>query len=310
MRGLSRRRGLLASVLWLPTAGLRAEVPGLAWPGGAQAAVSLGYDDGLASHLDHVVPALNRRRLRASFYLPINNPTLPARQAEWRAAARAGHELGNHSLFHACSASKPGRDWVLPQHDLDRQSPEQVQEQVIAANTWLQALDGQRERSYTLPCLDHEAGGRDYVQALRPHFVGIRARSAELVLDPRRQDLFDLPVFSVEGWSGERLIALVEQAASARALVLLVFHGVGAEHLSVTTAAHDALLDHLARERRRFWTERCVEILRFMRREQGQGLFARRGSDALPLKSPRARREEKPGLAPGNAEQRRARAYE
>ena len=34
------------------------------WPQGARAAVSLGYDDGLASQLDHVVPALNARGLR------------------------------------------------------------------------------------------------------------------------------------------------------------------------------------------------------------------------------------------------------
>ena len=117
---------LLTAVVGLLFASAAAAAP-FAWPQGARAAVSLGYDDGLASQLDHVMPALNARGLRASFYVPINSPTLPSRQHEWKAAAAAGHELGNHSLFHGCSARGPGRDWVLPHRDLDRQTPAEVQ---------------------------------------------------------------------------------------------------------------------------------------------------------------------------------------
>lgn len=232
-----------------------------AWPGGARAAVSLGYDDGLASQLDHVVPALNRRGLRASFYVPINSPTVPGRQAEWRAAAAAGHELGNHSLFHGCSAQPPGRDWVAPHRDLDRQMPAQVQEQVIAANAWLQALDGRTRRTFTPPCLDMTAGGQDFATALQPHFVAFRAAGPGMVTDTTQLQPYAMPVYFVEGMSGEQLIALVDQAAAQGALVSLLFHGVGAEHLSVTREAHDQLLDHLARHKDRFWTDTFVNIM-------------------------------------------------
>jgi peptidoglycan/xylan/chitin deacetylase (PgdA/CDA1 family) len=237
------------------------------WPNGAQAAVSLGYDDGLDSQLDHVVPALNKRGLRASFYVPINGPTLPGRQNEWRAAAAAGHELGNHSLFHGCSAKGPGREWVLPHRDLDRQTPAQVQEQVIAANTWLQALDGRTKRTFTPPCLDLQAGGQDFAAALRPYFVAFRAAGPALVTDTAQLDPYAMPVHFVEGWSGEQLIALVEKAAAQHALVALLFHGVGAEHLSVTREAHDALLDHLAKHKDRFWTDSFVNIMENARQQ-------------------------------------------
>ena len=216
------------------------------WPNGAKAAVSLGYDDALDSQLDHVIPALNQRGLRASFYIPINGPTLPGRQGEWKAAAAAGHELGNHSLFHGCSSKPPGREWVLPHRDLERQTPAQVQEQVIAANTWLQSLDGKTRRTFTPPCLDLQAGGQDFVAALKPHFVAYRAAGPGLVTDTAQLDPYAVPVYFVEGMSGEQLIALVEKAAAQQALVSLLFHGVGAEHLSVTQEAHDQLLDHLA----------------------------------------------------------------
>ncbi|WP_457322588.1 polysaccharide deacetylase family protein [Roseateles sp. P5_E11] len=240
------------------------------WPNGAQAAVSLGYDDALDSQLDHVVPALNKRGLRASFYIPINGPTLPGRQNEWKAAAAAGHELGNHSLFHGCSAKGPGREWVQPQRDLERQMPAQVQEQVIAANTWLQALDGKARRTFTPPCLDMQAGGRDFVAALKPHFVAYRAAGPAMVTDAAALDPYAMPVYFVEGWSGEQLIALVEKAAAQHALVSLLFHGVGAEHLSVTRQAHDQLLDHLAKNKARFWTDSFVNVMENARKQAGR----------------------------------------
>ena len=240
------------------------------WPGGAQAAVSLGYDDALDSQLDHVIPALNKRGLRASFYIPINGPTFPARQNEWKAAAAAGHELGNHSLFHGCSAKGPGRDWVLPQRDLDKQMAAGVQEQVIAANTWLQSLDGKTKRTFTPPCLDLTAGGQDFVKALQPHFVAYRAANPAMVTDTAALDPYAMPVYFVEGMSGAQLIALVEKAAAQHALVSLLFHGVGAEHLSVTREAHDELLDHLAKNKARFWTDTMVSIMENARRQAGR----------------------------------------
>jgi peptidoglycan/xylan/chitin deacetylase (PgdA/CDA1 family) len=240
------------------------------WPNGAQAAVTLGYDDALPSQLDHAIPALNKRGLRGSFYIPINGPTLPARQHEWKAAAAAGHELGNHSLFHGCSAQGQGREWVLPHRDLEKQTPAQVQEHILAANTWLQSLDGKTQRTFTPPCLDLKAGGQDYVTALRPHFVAFRAANPAMVTDTSAFDPYAAPVYFVEGWTGEQLIALVEKAASQRAVVNLLFHGVGAEHLSVDRAAHDALLDHLAKHKARLWTDTMVTVMEHARKQSGR----------------------------------------
>ncbi len=260
--------------LLLAAAGLlmtwAAQAAPFVWPGGAQAAVSLGYDDALDSQLDHVIPELNKRGLRASFYLPINGPTLPGRMNEWKAAAVAGHELGNHTLFHACSAKGPGRDWVAPHRDLEHILPAQVQEQVIAANTWLQSLDGKTKRTFTPPCLDLQASGQDYVTALRSQFVAFRAGAPALVTDTAALDPYAVPVYFVDGLSGQQLIALVDRAASEHALVALLFHGVGAEYLSVTREAHDALLDHLARHKDRFWTDSFVNIMENARKQAGR----------------------------------------
>lgn len=251
-------------------AALAATAAPFTWPGGAQAAVSLGYDDALDSQLDHVIPQLNKRGLRGSFYIPINGPTLPGRLNEWKAAAAAGHELGNHSLFHGCSGKGPGREWVLPHRDLDRQTPAQVQEQVIAASTWLQSLDGRTKRTFTPPCLDLKAGGQDFVTALQPHFVAFRAASSAMVTDTAALDPYAVPVYFVDGMSGEQLIALVEKAAAQHALIQLLFHGVGAEYLSVTREAHDQLLDHLAKNKAKFWTDTIVNVMENARKQAGR----------------------------------------
>jgi peptidoglycan/xylan/chitin deacetylase (PgdA/CDA1 family) len=72
-----RRRDLLLTGIGASCLGLAAPADPfrpsknqrLVWPGGAKAAVSLTYDDGLDSQLDNVVPALRRFDLKATFFL-------------------------------------------------------------------------------------------------------------------------------------------------------------------------------------------------------------------------------------------------
>ena len=84
--------------------------------------MSLSYDDALNSQLDNAVPELAKHGFRATFYLTLSSPAFVKRQAEWQQLAAAGHELGNHTIHHACQASKPGREWVAKDKDLDQWS--------------------------------------------------------------------------------------------------------------------------------------------------------------------------------------------
>jgi sialate O-acetylesterase len=63
-------------------------------------AVVLTYDDALNVHLDKVIPALDSLAMKGTFYLSAFYPGCKSRIADWRAASK-GHELGNHTLFHA-----------------------------------------------------------------------------------------------------------------------------------------------------------------------------------------------------------------
>src|SRR5438132_8379481 len=80
-------------------------------------AVSLTYDDALNVDLDNVVPALDSLGLKGTFYLSGYSGALNNRIDEWRAIAKNGHELGNHTMYHPC-AGGPGRGFVTADYDL------------------------------------------------------------------------------------------------------------------------------------------------------------------------------------------------
>jgi peptidoglycan-N-acetylglucosamine deacetylase len=68
----------------------------LPWNGHA-AALSLTFDDGHPTQLDVAVPALLDHNLQGTFYLIAGHWT---RIGNWKAAAAAGQEIGNHSMDH------------------------------------------------------------------------------------------------------------------------------------------------------------------------------------------------------------------
>jgi beta-glucanase (GH16 family) len=239
------------------------------WPNGARAAVSLAYDDALDSQLDNAIPDLDRAGLKGSFYLQLSNPAVSGRMAEWRAAAGRGHELGNHSLFHQCAHSKPQREWVQAHRDLDSTTPEQMRDQVQLANTMLAAIDGRTERTYTVPCGDRLAAGRDYLPALRTDFVAIKAGEGDgVVASMATLDPWQVPVLAPVGLSGKELIAIVQRAVEKGTMVNFTFHGIGGDYLRTSNEAHRELLAYLAAKRKLVWTDTFVNIMRHVKAAQ------------------------------------------
>ncbi len=258
---------LLLVCLWLAAAGSVAAKP-FTWPGGAKAAVSLAYDDTLASQLDIAIPALNAYGLKASFYLQLSSPLLTSRLDDWRAAAAQGHELGNHTLFHQCSAAKPGRDWVAAENNLDNLSATQLVQQIRLANSMLFAIDGKTARTFTAPCGDELAGGEAYLPLIRADFVAIKAKAGGIIADMAQLDPYAVEVIVPVGSSGAELIALVRQAGERGTMVNFTFHGVGGDHLSVSAEAHAVLLAYLAANRDQYWTDTFINIMQHVKARQ------------------------------------------
>ena len=238
------------------------------WPGAAKAAVSLSYDDALESQLDHAVPALNRYGMKATFYLTLGSDVVHRRMRDWQRVASEGHELGNHTLFHQCSAKGPGRAWVQAHNDLDRMDRDQLLAQIRLGNTLLYAIDGKTQRSFTVPCGDLKAQGAEYVDFLQADFVAVKSTVGPLPTDMASLNPFDVKVLAPANVTGAQLIDWVKRAAAHGTMANITFHGVGGDYLSVSQQAHDELLSYLATERATYWVDTFLAIMVHAKQQQ------------------------------------------
>ena len=269
MKSLSRLPAAIAVTALLVASTLACAADArFAWPHGAKAAVSLAYDDAIDSQLDNAIPALDRFGLKGSFYLTLSNPSLKSRLDEWRAAAAHGHELGNHTLFHLCSATAPGHQWVTPELDLDTMSAARMVAQVKLANTMLHAIDGRTERTFTVPCGDVRAQGVDYVELVKHEFVAVKLGNDGFVPDIEKLDPYAVGVTAPEGLSGPQLIALVQRAAQSGTMMNFTFHGIGGDYITTSKQAHEELLAYLAAHRDIYWTDTFMNIMKYVKAQQ------------------------------------------
>jgi len=234
-------RALAAAFSLAGTVAIGAQQPSpMTWPGGHHAAIVLTYDDALRSQLDNAVPVLDAAGLKATFFL---SGTFRQEDVDrWRAVARSGHELGNHSVFHPCA--KGSFDMPVQYNNENYSVPTMLKE-IGAMNTTLYAIDGRKEHTYATPCGQHVVGGQDYLPALRTSGLTRYARSAS---DPGAPqiDPFDVPsTFFPDTVTGAQLIAYVEKVRASGGLGVMGFHGVGGDYLIVSADAHRELVQYL-----------------------------------------------------------------
>jgi peptidoglycan/xylan/chitin deacetylase (PgdA/CDA1 family) len=245
------------------------------WPNGARAAVVLTYDDAIPSQLQNAVPALDATGLKGTFFL---SNVRRADIDDWRAVARSGHELANHTLNHPCLAGT----FEMPlRQQLEQYTPAAVLQEIGQQNVLLTALDGQREHGFAVPCGQTLAGGKDYLEPLRRSGLVIYSRSvdqsdADLQRDPSTLDLMKLPGRAFTSPAGvEQMIAFAKLAAKSHGLAVYVFHGVGGDYLSVTADDHRRLLEWLAANRKTYWVATMRDVVKWVSGPNGRSAAPR-----------------------------------
>jgi hypothetical protein len=241
------------------------------WPNGAKAAVVLTYDDGMDTHLDHAAPDLDAAGLKGTFFVPGHSESLAKRLPEWRALAARGHELGNHAIFHPClrrPAIGPEREWVRPEYQLESYTVERIRDEAVAMSTTLLALDGETVRTFAYNCCDTTAGGRSYVDAIRPLFLAARAGEDWIAADVGSLDPMLVPSWAATNVTGAELIAFAQKAIDAGGLAVFQFHGIGGEWISVSREAHQELVAWLAARRQTVRTDTFRAVMGHVVAEQ------------------------------------------
>lgn len=231
-------------------------------------AVVLTYDDALNVHLDNAVPVLDSLGLKATFYLSGYSGVLNNRLAEWRAIAKKGHELANHTFFHPCTGKRPGREFVTPDYNLGNYSIRRITDEIRMTNTMIKAIDGKTSRTFAYPCGDTKIGDASYINPVKNDFIAARGVKDEM-LKIEQIDLYNIGCYVINGQTGQQLIDLVKKAMSTNTLLVFLFHGVGGEHsLNVSLPAHGALLQFLKQNEKDIWIAPVLEVAEFIKNYQ------------------------------------------
>lgn len=222
------------------------------WPQGKTCAVSLTYDDGLASQMDNAVPALNARGLRATFFITGKSDAVAAAPAAWRGLVKQGHEVASHTMRHPCGA--PVTPFNPPIDQLEAYNLDRMGKELDATAAFLGGLGGVPPYSFAYPCGQSWVGSPDtsYSPLVKARFVAARG-VASGVADPATVDLYDTPGWDLHGASIKDLVAALDQAEAQGGWLIVLFHGVGGDYISVDAQVHAQFLDALA-ARKEVWT--------------------------------------------------------
>jgi len=232
------------------------------WPNGAKAAIVLTYDDALTSQLDNAVPVLDEAGFKGTFFL---SGVKQADVSRWRQAAMNGHELGNHTIFHACAAASYPTE---PRNTAEAYTIPSILKEIEQQNVLLTALDGKDRHGLATPCGQSLAGGADYIEALRAANLVDYVRAAGASGDEVRDGLPGGDVMHVpargfpDDVTGKELIAYAEQARRGGGMAVFLFHGVGGDYLQTSNAAHRELVAWLAEHRSEVWVTTLGEAAR------------------------------------------------
>jgi len=239
--------------------------PAIVWPRQRKGAVSLTYDDALSQHHRTVGPFLQSHGVRGTFYTPICSRLMDETEA-WRHLAQAGHELGNHTLFHPCYGEKTGEiTWLDPGYNLRDYTAKRWQDEIRVANWALQQIDGRTRRTYGNTCHNRWIGpvdARICLDTLIPqHFVAGRGGHTQRAVDLTALDFSNLGTKGTDKATFRDLREELGRVREAGSWMIYTFHGVGpGEHgLFIDAEEHRQLVEWLAAESE-LWVAPVVEV--------------------------------------------------
>ncbi len=205
------------------------------WPDGKRMALSLSFDDGRPSQVDVGTPLFDRYDAKATFYLVPS--AVKQRLPKWKKAAKAGHEMGNHSLQHPCSGNFLwARDKAIEKYTL-----EEMKTELKEANQQIAQMLGVTPTTFAYPCGQTYVGRgtqtQSYVPVVAELFTAGRGWLDEAPNDPSYCDMAQITGVSMDTKDFEEIKTIVETAAAQGLWLVLAGHDIGEEGRQTTRTA-------------------------------------------------------------------------
>ncbi len=221
-------------------------------PKGKKAAIVLTYDDGLHSQLEHVVPVLDKYKMKGTFFLwagMVQQEDIPA----WRKVIKKGHELGNHSIYHPCNAGINPDTVSGKCGSLECYTIKEMLEEIRIMNLFLKAIDGKDIHSYAYPCSQTSAGDGDFSKPMIDSGMINYARTDDeggVISDLKNFNPALVSSFAAhKDYKLEDFLPYINKVREAEGVGVIIFHGIGADWLTVSDEEHLRLIQYLAKQR-------------------------------------------------------------
>ena len=235
----------------------------IAWPDDKLAAVSLSFDDSRDSQLDTGMALLEELGVRATFYVVPER--VRSRLPDWQRLARAGHEIGNHSLRHPCTGNFAwSRQSALEDYSLSR-----MRSELVEASAALKELLGVAPSTFAYPCgqtfVGRGRGTRSYVPLVAELFVAGRGWLDETATDPLFHDPAQVPGMSMDAKDFPEVRALVDGVRKAGGWLVLAGHDFGESGPQTTRVAMlEKLVPYLQARESRVWLATVEAVARYI----------------------------------------------
>jgi peptidoglycan/xylan/chitin deacetylase (PgdA/CDA1 family) len=202
------------------------------WPEGKAMAISLTFDDARMTQVDKGIPLLDKYNVKGTFYVSLRS--VEKRLDAWKAAARNGHDLGNHTLLHACSVNLGSGRGGLESYSLERMRTE-----IDSAGRTLSKLLGIQAVSFAYPCGQTFVGQgldtRSYVPLIATMFESGRGWLDEAPNDPLNCDMAQLTGMKLDGMTFDQIKPLIESAKKQGKWLILAGHEMNESGTGLTS---------------------------------------------------------------------------
>ena len=238
------------------------------WPAGRRAAVSLSFDDARPSQLSDGLPVFAESNTKVTFFLTAGN--IGTHADDWRRAAGAGHELGNHNVNNPCSGNFA---WSAPRA-LEDATLATMRTEMTDASRIIEQATGARPVSFAYPCGQTFVGRglhvSSYVPLVSELFIAGRGWLNEGPNDPVRVDLAQVFGYPMDDVEFEALRPAVDDAIERGQWLVLAGHDIGAGpgHQVTRTSMLRALLAYVQDPARGVWVDTIGHVAAAVKRAQ------------------------------------------
>jgi len=229
------------------------------WPSGKRAAVSLSFDDARTTQIDNGLSVLQKYGVRATFFVLPNR--VKERLDGWKRAVAQGHEIGNHSATHPCTANYE----FSARNGLEDFTLARMAGELDRANDDLERLLGVKPITFAYPCGQKTIGrgrqAQSYVPLVAERFLIGRGYLDESPNDPSRCDFAQTMGTVLDGLTYKQATDIVSDAAKSGRWVIFVSHEVGPPAFQTTDiAVLEQLIQYLRDPKNGLWVDTVKTI--------------------------------------------------